>query len=54
MITTRDQFKAPRIRRRATELYDSNSPFRQKVVQDKTQFKRKDKHRVRYEDYLVD
>ena len=49
-MTTRERFDAPRIRRRATELYDADSPFRhQRVVQDKTRYKRKDKHPVRYD-----
>ena len=50
MIVTHERFKPPRIRRRATELYDADSPFRhQRVVQDKTRPKRKDKHPVRYD-----
>lgn len=49
-MMTKTQFKAPRIRRRATELYDADSPFRhQRIVQDKTRYKRKDKHPVRYD-----
>jgi hypothetical protein len=34
----------PRRRRRAIELYAANSPFKQKVVQSKLRFRRRDKH----------
>jgi len=35
----------PPRKRRAKELYDADSPFKQKVVESKKKFKRKDKHR---------
>jgi hypothetical protein len=37
--------KAPKIKRRAIELFARNSPFRQKVVQVKTRYQRNPKHR---------
>jgi hypothetical protein len=40
----------PRPKRRARELYDADSPFKQKVVETKKRYERKRKHRERYED----
>ena len=34
-------------RTRAIELYHSSSPFRQKIVKDKTKYNRKKKHKKR-------
>ena len=35
----------PRRKRRAKELYDADSPFKQKVVESKKKHKRKPKHK---------
>lgn len=40
----REHFDPPRRKRRAHELYDADSPFRQKIVNRKDLYKRKPKH----------
>lgn len=41
------QFKVPRQRRRAVELYDANTPFRARVEQNRRAYQRRDKHNKR-------
>lgn len=47
MKQVRESFEAPVSRRRAVELYNRDTPFRQKVVPLKTRYSRKIKHRAR-------
>jgi len=36
--------KIPRVKRRALELYNNNTPYKQKVEKDQTTYSRKRKH----------
>jgi len=41
------QFRVPRQRRRAVELYDADTPFRPKVEQNRKAYQRRTKHQKR-------
>ena len=47
------KFELPRLKRRAVELYDADSPFRGRVERNRKKFQRHPKHQKTVDNYPI-